>query len=122
MWWKDLPKATEGADTDRRAMLFTLYEAMGAPVPAEAWDSMLSGPLIQTGFVPSPALSNALADAAANKRVAEAVLLSLLTLGTIGPEGADRAALTDTIAALRAIGLDREARAVAVEAALGHGI
>ncbi len=122
-WWRELPRAPEGPEADSRALLYTLFAALDAPVPNEAWQSLLlGGPLLKSGFVPAPALSNSLAAASAEKRVGETVLLALLMLGDVGPDGADAAALTQAIRALRGIGLEKEARALAVEAALGHGI
>mgnify|MGYP003345788637 CR=1 FL=1 len=40
----------------------------------------------------------------------------------LGPEGSDPTTLVQVIGALRTIGFDKEARALAVEAALGHGV
>jgi hypothetical protein len=122
-WWQELPRVSEGPEADKRALLYTLFGALGAPVLHEAWEPLLmNGPLKVSAFAPAPALSNALAAAAAGERVGETVLLALLMLGDVGPEGADGAAHTQSIHALRAIGLEKEARALAVEAALGHGI
>lgn len=120
-WWQDLPKPVEGTDADRRALLYTLYAAMGTPLPREAWEPLLYGPALLSGNAPALALQNALAEAAAAKRIAETVLLTLMIIGDGGPDEAGGAALTQAIAALRAIGLNDEARAIAVEAALGHG-
>jgi len=50
------------------------------------------------------------------------VLLALLSLGDVGTVGADPATLFDVISALRRVGLADEARAIALEAALGRGL
>lgn len=122
-WWQELPRSPEGAEADKRAYLYTLFAALDEPLPPAAWEPLLlGGPLARTALAPSAALSNALADAAGNMRMGETVLLTLMMLGDVGPEGADALAVTEAIRALRAIGLDKEARAIAVEAALGHGI
>jgi hypothetical protein len=84
------------------------------------WDPLLQGPLTVTGYLPSPALSRALAAAAADKRVGETVLLALLALGDVGPAGVDPSTLHAVIRALREIGLSTDARLIAIEAALGR--
>lgn len=121
-WWRDLPKLPEGAAADRRALLYVLFEAFDEPLPNEAWEPLLAGPLTVSARMPAASLSRMLSDAAEAKRVGETVLLSLLALGQLGPEGSDPTTLVQVIDALRTIGFDKEARAVAVEAALGHGI
>ncbi|MBT5413212.1 MAG: hypothetical protein HOK81_01290, partial [Rhodospirillaceae bacterium] len=52
----------------------------------------------------------------------ETILYALLALGSAGPAGADTAVLGRIVPALKRIGLEREARAVAVEAAVGRGL
>jgi hypothetical protein len=54
--------------------------------------------------------------AAADGHVARTVMLALVALGPAGPDGADAAALGATVRALRRVGLDAEARRVALEA------
>lgn len=121
-WWQDLPKVPEGAAADRRALLYGLYGALDEALPNEAWEPLIAGPLTISARAPSPSLARLLSDAAEAKRIGETVLLSLLALGELGPEGSEAGTLQPVIRALRAIGFDREARAIAVEAALGHGI
>lgn len=121
-WWRDLPTAPEGAAADRRALLYVLFEALDEPLPNDAWEPLIAGPLTISARAPAPPLARMLSDAAVAKRVGETVLLSLLALGELGPEASDATTLVQVIRALRAVGLDKEARAVAVEAALGHSI
>lgn len=56
------------------------------------------------------------------RRVGETVLLSILMLGPDGTLGADAALLRDVVVALRTVGLDREGRTLALEAALVNGL
>ena len=121
-WWRDLEPADEAAAAERRALLFTLYGALGDPLPDQAWDPLFAAPLTVTSYMPSPAVLHALREASADGRVGETVLLALLALGDIGSEGADPATLFEVIGALTRIGLEREARAVALEAALARGL
>ncbi|MBT4428585.1 MAG: antifreeze protein, partial [Rhodospirillaceae bacterium] len=55
-------------------------------------------------------------------RLGETVLLALLGLGAGGAENAGLNTLGEAVAALRAVGLDKDAQAVAVEAALAGGL
>ncbi|NQU62388.1 MAG: hypothetical protein HQ512_14745 [Rhodospirillales bacterium] len=66
--------------------------------------------------------SSAPAPAKEVNRVAETVLLSLLALGDAGPGGADPLLLRQVLISLRTAGFDREARIMAVEAALAAGL
>ena len=52
----------------------------------------------------------------------ETVLLALYALGSDGPGGANPIMLSRAIASLRLIGLDGEARALAIEAAIAAGV
>lgn len=121
-WWRELLDAAEPEEFDRVALLFTLYGALGSPVPPQAWDPLFASPLTVTGYMPSPAVERALDEASRAGRIGETVLLALLALGEVGAEGADPAALFDVIVALRRVGLTVEARAIALEAALGRGL
>ncbi len=64
----------------------------------------------------------AMADDVKGHRRAEAVALVLMVFSNHGPGGVHPAALHNALLALRAVGLDGAARAVALEAVLGHGL
>ena len=72
--------------------------------------------------IASPALRHNLAAAALNGRLGETVLLALLQLGVAGPGKSGLVTLGETIGGLRAVGLERDAQAIAVEAALAGGL
>ena len=57
-----------------------------------------------------------------SKRVAEIVLLSLLAIGDAGPSKIEVGVLRTVLKALLAVGLDQDARALALEAALTNGL
>ena len=71
--------------------------------------------------MPQPALWRSLDIASKNLRVGETILLSLLALGQSGPALANPTVLHKVIMSLRNIGLEREARAIAVEEAVAAG-
>jgi hypothetical protein len=73
-----------------------------------------------SGFF-DPGLGLALRNAAAARRVGETVLFSLIAMGDRGPGLSDPAALAEALAALRQIGLQADAQAMAIHAALANG-
>ena len=80
------------------------------------WTAAKNGPHASTCLM-------ALLDIAAqNLRVGETILLSLLVLGESGPPQANPTVLHKVIKSLRTLGLEREARALAVEAAVASGL
>ena len=121
-WWRDLPVPDGSQATDNRALLFTLYEALGDALPNAAWDPLFSAPLTVTAYQPSPAVSHALREASNAGRLAETVLLALVALGDVGSEGADPATLFNVVQALRRVGLANEARKIALEAVVARGL
>jgi len=111
-----------GDAAGRAALLYNLLEAFGDQVPAERWEPLLEGSPQVTAVVPRPAIWRSLADAAQNGRIGETVLLSLLSLGQEGPAGADPVVLHRVVAGLYAVGLEAEARDIALEAAIAAKI
>jgi len=119
-WW-DGVRETE-AGHGKAGLLFSLFDAFDEPPPAELWAALLDEPDRLMAVIPEPALWFRLRDAAAAGRTGETVLLSLLMLGDEGPMAADPMSLRDVIWRLRAVGLDADARALAVEALLAAGL
>ena len=121
-WWEQFSANASPESLEQMALLFTLYGALGSPVPDQAWDPLFDAPLTVEGYMPSPAVQRGLDEASRSGRKGETVLLALLSLGDVGTVGADPATLFDVISALRRVGLADEARAIALEAALGRGL
>ncbi len=123
-WWEG-EKSREGA-RERAALLYTLFESLGEPVPQPLWEALFDGPDRTTVAMPHPALWYRLASASSAEggaaRVGETVLLSLLALGEGGPGQVDPVILRRVLTSLGAIGLEKEARDLAVEAALSAGL
>lgn len=119
-WWQ----RRDGGDEARRraALLYTLLEALGDDLPEDLWEALLDGPQRTMVAMPRPALWQRLAAAADGGRVGETVLLSLLALGEGGPAAANPVILRRVLVGLRSVGLEAEARAIAVEAAVAAGI
>ncbi|MDA1356670.1 MAG: hypothetical protein O3A94_10425 [Proteobacteria bacterium] len=121
-WWESQGGALDPEAHSRGGLMLTLLAALGRKVSPEQWDALLAGPLSEPSAVASPALRHALRAAASDQRLGEAVLLALLGLGAGGPENSGLVTLGETIVGLRAVGLDRDAQAIAVEAALAGGL
>ena len=119
-WWARRQGGDRGPQ--QAALLYTLLEALGEQVPDSLWEALLDGPQRTTVAMPQPALWQRLGTAADGRRVAETVLLSLLALGEGGPAEANPVILRRVLIGLRAVGLEAEARAIAVEAAVAGGI
>ena len=73
-----------------------------------------------TDAAPSQAYLQALRGAAAAGRRGETVLLALLNLGPAGPAAAHPLVLVEVASALNRIGLEADARQVALEAVLAR--
>ena len=114
--WRQAQAANSG---DSAARLFAIFEGLGEPIGG-SWS--LIGPDPAGAGAPDSALWFNLGDAAAKRRIGETVLLALYALGDAGPGGANPIMLSRSISALRLIGLDTEARALAIEAAIAAGV
>ncbi|AWJ84342.1 hypothetical protein TSH58p_12875 [Azospirillum sp. TSH58] len=121
-----LDESLRGADPEARARVagqMALLQAMGVAIPEEAWrrttDPEETAPAPADARPPTadPALWQRLAEASADRRVGETALAALLLLGDAGPVGTPPAVVARVVGALRAVGLDGDARAIAREAA-----
>jgi hypothetical protein len=122
VWRQAQDGANAGDLAIRQSVLRAVLEGLGLR-PERRWiEIVLDGPA-EDRSAPSTALLYALREAGEAGRIGETVLLSLLVLGGNGGLGACHpAALGQTVAALRAAGLEHEARRIAVEAAVFNGI
>jgi hypothetical protein len=102
------------------ARLLGLLEGSGARLAPEAWQAILEPPMVREATVPAGGLWRGLERASAGQRVGETVLYALLMLDG-RPEAAHPEVLVASLRALRSVGLDLEARAIAVATALSDG-
>jgi hypothetical protein len=103
------------------ALLFALRSALGEDVPAESWIPFYLAGAHDTA-VPSIALWLDQQRAATEKRVGETVLTSLILARAGERLTGEPIVLVRVIAGLKLVGLERDARALAVEAALDAGL
>lgn len=119
-WW-EAAKGDEAA-RDRAAMLYSLFEARGEPVPERLWEPLLAAAERAPVVMPHLGVWHRLGTASAAGRVAETVALALIVLGDGGPAQASPLVLEHVLKALVRIGLNAEVRALGVEAALAAGL
>ena len=106
---------------DRRLLLVVLSRALGQE-EATSWLLLAEHEMPEPRPLPRLARLLALADAAAEGRRGETVLLAATALGPAAPADSHPLALGYAVSALTAVGLGNEARALAIEAALAAGI
>ncbi|TAN67653.1 MAG: antifreeze protein [Magnetospirillum sp.] len=109
---------------ERRAvMALEMLQAVGDKVPNPVWLAVPQGPgPAAVPGAPKPALKAMLRAAAEGLRSGETLLLALVALGETTLDKADPDTVNRVVVFLRMIGLDREARDLAVEAALANGV
>ena len=96
-----------------------LLGAMGINVTEGSWRNLINeGNIYVEEIIPSSALRYQLIDAAENNRIAEVVAISLIMLGSDGPSKSSLISLNAVIRAMRNVGLEEDARAIAIEAAI----
>jgi hypothetical protein len=113
-------------------MLFGLLDAVGKPVDISVWESrvqqavIIEGDALKNSFLPtslpSPMLWYGLRAAAEEQRLGETILFALVSLGSDGLDQVHPLILNEVISHLRLVGLDTEARALALEAAIAAGL
>ena len=120
-WWMQA-SGREGA-VARATVVFTALDALGAPVEPRLWRQVLAGaqPAPAGALPPTPVLVG-LDQAGAAKRRGEAVLYAFAALGEAGPTAAHPLTLGTALQSLKAVGLEADARRMAVEAALAAGL
>jgi hypothetical protein len=94
----------------------TVLDALDVNVPLPLWEAAGRTPQPNTGHLPETGVLPQLQDATKKREMGRAILLTMRTLGPQGADGAHLIALGESIRALRRIGLDTDARQIAFEA------
>lgn len=119
-WWRGVQPGPERAADS--ALLLSAFEAFVGPLPGALWEPLLTDADRHTVAFPQPALWFRLESAAGAGRLGETVLISLMVLGGGGLADVEPVTFSRVLGHLRGVGLEAEARALAVEAALAVGI
>lgn len=122
LWWQGQTAVSAEDRIERGRLLFALLEALGQEVPADFWARLYAGPLAESSGSPNMAIWRGMVAAADNGHLGETVLLVLLALAEGGVGNSSPTILGSAIASLRSVGLEADARALALEAALIRGL
>jgi hypothetical protein len=122
--WRAAQEKSDAAQMPARtAVLTALLEGLGDATDGSLAALLLAGNLApQTVAMPHPALWLGRDGAASAGRTGETALFVLASLPSAGPAGTPPHTLIALVQALRAVGLDAEARTLALEAAIGAGL
>ena len=120
-WSAMLNAPGDAAQARRQTLLRAAFQALGEQDPLP-WNTIAAAADVPARPLPAAALLFALQEASESQRLGETVLLSLVVLGEGGPADSHILALSSAITALRRVGLEQEARALAIEAALANGV
>lgn len=96
--------------------LATVLDALDVNVPIPLWETASRTPPPTTGYLPETGTLPQMQEASRKGEVGRTVLLALRTIGPDGPETSQLVGLGDTLRALRRVGLEADARALALEA------
>ena len=119
-WWTAIGERPDGRDEAQ--LLFSLFAGLGEDVPESLWEPLMDESALTAGALPTAAVWDQMGRAAEAKRVGETVLAVLLALGDGGPAQAHPIVLRRVVSAIRAVGLEKDARAIALEAAVAAGL
>jgi hypothetical protein len=114
-------QAASGAQPNEAARLLSLLEGVSGPVAPALWRDLLEPPYLSAAPGPSLPLWRLLERTEAAQRDGELTLIALHLLDGGRPE-VSREAVVRGLGALRAAGLDGQARAIAVADALMAGL
>ena len=100
--------------------LVTVLDALDYNVPIPLWDEANKTPQPDEGELPPTGALTRLKEAADAGEIGRTIFLVAAVLGRQGPKGAHLIALSDSIRALKRVGLDAEARRLGFEALYAH--
>jgi len=121
-WWSDLRDDNPDAASNLGGAALSLLDALGAPIGVDAWRGLAALPPTTPYEAPTAAFRNGVTAAAAAGRLAEAVTLACAGFGDVPLEEIDPTAVAGVVRALRAVGLEDDARRLAGEAAVAYGL
>ena len=119
--WRAANDAADPGFRERAGLLYALLEALGQSVPEAEWAALAKGPLVEPAPAPTALVARGLARAREQGAAGPSALYALLAIGGNGPAGASAATMAEAVAALSKAKLDRDARALALEAMIARG-
>ncbi|PCI33091.1 MAG: hypothetical protein COB54_04935 [Alphaproteobacteria bacterium] len=120
LWWNGQMVLSPERRKEKAALFYSVTEALGFKVPESMWQELI-GPLVQDNNHPIPvAVWRNLISAVAGDKLGETVLLCLLA-DEDGGSALDPTGASAVIRALRSVGLEAEARQLALEILANNG-
>lgn len=121
LWWNGQMVLSPEVRKEKASLFYSVAEALGFTVPEPMWQELV-GSLAQENSHPIPvAIWRNLIAAVAGKKQGETILLCLLAGDVSGGSNLDPTGASALIRALRSVGLDREARGLALEILANNG-
>lgn len=121
VWWRAEQERSASDRGNRGLLLLSTLSGLGYKIPDAPWIDLVGAPLGKEAAQPSLVYRHYLEQAAKAKRLGETALLSLISMGDAAPQKSSPVILGDALSALEAVGLDEDARAIAVEALVIRG-
>ena len=119
-WWAAQEETPASFRT--AAHLYSMIDGLGLDVPNKLWLALMNGPAQTQIQRPKSGIWIKLNKAGIAGRTGETLLMVLHGLGDVDLKDADPTFMRDSLFALRMVGLEQNARMLAVEAALNAGI
>lgn len=121
--WYAVRRQADPQTGERQARtLFALMAALGRPISAVAWQSLLNAPFGSDDTGLNVAWQSRVDEATGGRRLGEAVLLAAVGAGESEDGVLKLGDALRVISALRAVGLESDARRLAVETAVASGL
>ena len=122
LWQQSLSQLPAGEQQRRTELLYALLGVFQYDVPDLTLDgSFASSPEVSSGKMPPHGVWRAFLHSARDGRVGETLALGLLVLGDGWVDEVNISVLTSVLSVLSAMGMETEARAIAIEAMVGSG-
>jgi len=106
----------------RVSLAYVVLQALGHEVTQETWRMLVRADSFTATPIPDVSVRRAMTAAADAGGRGETALLALLALGADGPAVADAAMLADVLVQLNKVGLQQDARALAMETVIDAGL
>ncbi len=122
LWWQARLVETRAERARKAQLLFSALEAFEKTVPNEQWAELYLGAVSQPNDMPATTYWRSMMAAAQDSRIGETVLLAAIVVGEQSTGEVNAVVLANVLTALRQVGFEQEAYALALEAAVGAGI
>lgn len=111
-----------GRIMEDKSLVLSTLTALGETVTNEDWMDLMGRQVRRSSDLPMPQIWNGLVNASENGRVGETALLALIALGENRLSEVSPVVLSHVMQALMRVGLEQDARQLAVEAAIMRGL